>query len=84
MELLPRVEGVVQHMAQCEQELLQLQEKRQRELWELLKVACSKVRSPVSGSPDGARTPLAPLYSHTDPRSPAASPRYPSLRSLLS
>ncbi|XP_041956176.1 inhibitor of nuclear factor kappa-B kinase subunit beta-like, partial [Alosa sapidissima] len=68
MELLPRVEGVVQHMAQCEQELLQLQEKRQRELWELLKVACSKVRSPVSGSPDGARTPLAPpLLPHRPP-----------------
>ncbi|XP_076126461.1 inhibitor of nuclear factor kappa-B kinase subunit beta isoform X2 [Alosa pseudoharengus] len=68
MELLPRVEGVVQHMAQCEQELLHLQEKRQRELWELLKVACSKVRSPVSGSPDGARTPLAPpLLPHRPP-----------------
>ncbi|KAM9858539.1 inhibitor of nuclear factor kappa-B kinase subunit beta [Aulostomus maculatus] len=57
MELLPKVEGVVQTMAESEQVLMGLQEKRQRELWNLLKVACSKVRSPVSGSPDGLRTP---------------------------
>ncbi|XP_023139240.1 inhibitor of nuclear factor kappa-B kinase subunit beta [Amphiprion ocellaris] len=57
MELLPKVEGVVQKMAESEQVLMSLQEKRQRELWFLLKVACSKVRSPVSGSPDGLRTP---------------------------
>uniref|UniRef100_A0A674MPG7 IkappaB kinase n=1 Tax=Takifugu rubripes TaxID=31033 RepID=A0A674MPG7_TAKRU len=52
MELLPKVEGVVQKMAESEQVLIRLQEKRQRELWNLLKVACSKVRSPVSGSSD--------------------------------
>ena len=40
MELLPKVEGVVQRMAESEQVLMGLQEKRQRELWELLKVAC--------------------------------------------
>uniref|UniRef100_A0AAY4CAS8 IkappaB kinase n=1 Tax=Denticeps clupeoides TaxID=299321 RepID=A0AAY4CAS8_9TELE len=57
MELLPQVEGVVLRMTRCEQELRSLQERRQRELWNLLKVACSKVRSPVSGSPDAARTP---------------------------
>ncbi|KAK9523028.1 hypothetical protein VZT92_019459 [Zoarces viviparus] len=57
MELLPKVEGVVQSMAESEQVLMSLQEKRQRELWNLLKVACSKVRSPVSGSPDVLPTP---------------------------
>lgn len=57
MKLLPKVEGVVQKMAESEQVLMSLQERRQRELWNLLKVACSKVRSPVSGSPDGLRTP---------------------------
>ncbi|KAM6965516.1 inhibitor of nuclear factor kappa-B kinase subunit beta [Aplochiton taeniatus] len=53
MELLPRVEGVVRRMAESEQVLMSLQERRQRELWNLLKVACSKVRSPECGSPDG-------------------------------
>ncbi|KAM9810554.1 inhibitor of nuclear factor kappa-B kinase subunit beta [Neosynchiropus ocellatus] len=69
MELLPKVEGVIQKMAESEQVLMSLQEKRQRELWNLLKVACSKVRSPISGSPDGIRTSssvpplMAPRYS---------------------
>lgn len=40
MELLPKVEGVVHKMAESEQVLMSLQEKRQRELWNLLKVAC--------------------------------------------
>ncbi|XP_041644217.1 inhibitor of nuclear factor kappa-B kinase subunit beta [Cheilinus undulatus] len=57
MELLPKVEGVVQSMAESGQVLMGLQERRQRELWYLLKVACSKVRSPVCGSPDGLTTP---------------------------
>ncbi|XP_043964342.1 inhibitor of nuclear factor kappa-B kinase subunit beta [Gambusia affinis] len=57
MELLPKVEEVVQKLAESEQVLMGLQEKRQKELWDLLKIACSKVRSPVSGSPDGLRTP---------------------------
>lgn len=96
LELLPRVEGMVSAMARSEKKLLHLQEKRQKELWNLLKVACvcilvilllqyacvhmhnavcltwacvfqSKVRSPVSGSPDGGRTPptaALPLMSH--------------------
>ncbi|XP_054467173.1 inhibitor of nuclear factor kappa-B kinase subunit beta [Anoplopoma fimbria] len=64
MELLPKVEDVVQSMAESEQVLMSLQEKRQKELWNLLKVACSKVRSPVSGSPDGLPTPSsAPLLT---------------------
>lgn len=44
MELLPKVEGVVQRMAESEQILMSLQEKRQRELWNLLKVACVRTR----------------------------------------
>uniref|UniRef100_A0A8C1NWR7 IkappaB kinase n=1 Tax=Cyprinus carpio TaxID=7962 RepID=A0A8C1NWR7_CYPCA len=62
LELLPRVEGMVSAMARSEKQLQHLQEKRQKELWNLLKVACSKVRSPVSGSPDGGRTPPAPAH----------------------
>ncbi|KAJ8285974.1 hypothetical protein GJAV_G00033070 [Gymnothorax javanicus] len=69
MELLPRVEGVVGSMAQSEQTLMSLQERRQKELWNLLRVACSKVRSPVSGSPDGGRTPPPVLLSSRPPHS---------------
>ncbi|XP_069037021.1 inhibitor of nuclear factor kappa-B kinase subunit beta [Lepisosteus oculatus] len=77
MELLPRVEGVVLRMAESERTVMSLQERRQKELWNLLKVACSKVRSPVSGSPEvGAPscrvgTPTPPLPA---PRSLLARP----------
>ncbi|XP_044540520.1 inhibitor of nuclear factor kappa-B kinase subunit beta-like, partial [Gracilinanus agilis] len=52
LELLPQVEEVVSLMNEDEKTVVQLQEKRQKELWNLLKIACSKVRGPVSGSPD--------------------------------
>uniref|UniRef100_A0A8C1QM05 IkappaB kinase n=1 Tax=Cyprinus carpio TaxID=7962 RepID=A0A8C1QM05_CYPCA len=44
LELLPRVEGMVSAMARSEKQLQHLQEKRQKELWNLLKVACSSER----------------------------------------
>lgn len=43
LELLPRVEGMVSAMARSENRLLHLQEKRQKELWNLLKVACVSI-----------------------------------------
>lgn len=52
LELLPQVEDVVSRMNEDEKTVVRLQEKRQKELWNLLKIACSKVRGPVSGSPD--------------------------------
>nr|XP_014345472.1 PREDICTED: inhibitor of nuclear factor kappa-B kinase subunit beta [Latimeria chalumnae] len=52
IELLPQVERVIMLMNEDEKTITKLQEKRQKELWNLLKIACSKVRSPVSGSPE--------------------------------
>ncbi|XP_036382603.1 inhibitor of nuclear factor kappa-B kinase subunit beta [Megalops cyprinoides] len=85
MELLPRVEGVVSRMAHSEQILMSLQEKRQRELWNLLKVACSKVRSPVSGSPEGGRAPssVPQLLSSRPPQSASLDNFQPREDSLL-
>uniref|UniRef100_A0A674NXG6 IkappaB kinase n=1 Tax=Takifugu rubripes TaxID=31033 RepID=A0A674NXG6_TAKRU len=51
MELLPKVEGVVQKMAESEQVLIRLQEKRQRELWNLLKVACVRKHERLQNNP---------------------------------
>lgn len=51
MELLPKVEGVVQRMAESEQVLMSLQEKRQRELWNLLKVACVRLPTQIVSYP---------------------------------
>uniref|UniRef100_A0A8C9G010 IkappaB kinase n=1 Tax=Pavo cristatus TaxID=9049 RepID=A0A8C9G010_PAVCR len=52
LELFPRVEKVMNLMNEDEETVVRLQEKRQKELWNLLKIACSKVRGPVSGSPE--------------------------------
>ncbi|TFK08199.1 mitochondrial Rho GTPase 2 [Platysternon megacephalum] len=52
LELFPRVEEVMNLMNEDENTVVRLQEKRQKELWNLLKIACSKVRGPVSGSPE--------------------------------
>ncbi|XP_067401692.1 inhibitor of nuclear factor kappa-B kinase subunit beta [Emydura macquarii macquarii] len=52
LELFPRVEEVMSLMNEDENTVVRLQEKRQKELWNLLKIACSKVRGPVSGSPE--------------------------------
>ncbi|XP_039222795.1 inhibitor of nuclear factor kappa-B kinase subunit beta [Crotalus tigris] len=52
LELFPKVDEVMILMHEDEKTVVRLQEKRQKELWNLLKIACSKVRGPVSGSPD--------------------------------
>ncbi|XP_072122429.1 inhibitor of nuclear factor kappa-B kinase subunit beta isoform X3 [Mobula birostris] len=52
IDLLPKLERVLQLMTEDEKLVMKLQEKRQKELWHLLKIACSKVRGPVSGSPE--------------------------------
>ncbi|MGH0179912.1 UNVERIFIED_CONTAM: hypothetical protein FKN15_002816 [Acipenser sinensis] len=40
MELQPQVEGLLQQMSVSERMVRSLQERRQKELWNLLKVAC--------------------------------------------
>ncbi|KAM8974176.1 inhibitor of nuclear factor kappa-B kinase subunit beta [Pelodytes ibericus] len=56
LELSPKVKEVMDLMKQDDQLVVKQQEKRQQELWNLLKIACSKVRGPVSGSPDSIGT----------------------------
>ncbi|NXI84764.1 IKKB kinase, partial [Rhipidura dahli] len=56
LELFPRVEKVMNLMSEDEETVVRLQEKRQKELWNLLKIACSKVRGPVTGSPESMNT----------------------------
>lgn len=48
LELFPRVEKVMNLMNEDEETVVRLQEKRQKELWNLLKIACvSKIKTPV-------------------------------------
>jgi len=48
LELFPKVEKVMNLMNEDEETVVRLQEKRQKELWNLLKIACvSKIKTPV-------------------------------------
>lgn len=49
LELLPKVEEVVSLMNEDEKTVVRLQEKRQKELWNLLKIAC--VSEPLQPGP---------------------------------
>lgn len=52
LELLPKVEEVVSLMNEDEKTVVRLQEKRQKELWNLLKIACvSEPRSHALSPP---------------------------------
>uniref|UniRef100_A0A669B6F4 IkappaB kinase n=1 Tax=Oreochromis niloticus TaxID=8128 RepID=A0A669B6F4_ORENI len=66
MELLPKVEGVVQKMAESEQVLMSLQERRQRELWNLLKVACVSKNDLFTNT---ETLPVLIIYTHQHDRS---------------
>ncbi|XP_068128388.1 inhibitor of nuclear factor kappa-B kinase subunit beta [Hyperolius riggenbachi] len=48
LELAPRVKEVMNLMREDEKMVVKRQEKRQQELWDLLRIACSKVRGPVN------------------------------------
>ncbi|KAK7822977.1 hypothetical protein U0070_025794 [Myodes glareolus] len=57
LELLPKVEEVVSLMNEDEKTVVRLQEKRQKELWNLLKIAClmSQPSSTCDSLPDSAK-----------------------------
>lgn len=67
LELLPKVEEVVSLMNEDEKTVVRLQEKRQKELWNLLKIAC--VSAPLQPGPEPSVChlpgPFPPLCSCT-------------------
>lgn len=59
LELLPKVEEVVSLMNEDEKTVVRLQEKRQKELWNLLKIACvSEPRARPQALPRAVVSPL--------------------------
>lgn len=51
LDLAPRLKDVMNQMREDENMVVKMQERRQQELWDLLRIACSKVRGPVSAPP---------------------------------
>ena len=67
LELLPKVEEVVSLMNEDERTVVRLQEKRQKELWNLLKIACVSdllrpLRSPPHALPWPSKEAQADLW----------------------
>ncbi|KAM3926704.1 inhibitor of nuclear factor kappa-B kinase subunit beta [Leptodactylus fuscus] len=60
LDLAPRLKEVMALMREDEKMVVKRQEKRQQELWDLLRIACSKVRGPVS-APSLPQPPPLPL-----------------------
>ncbi|XP_075697963.1 inhibitor of nuclear factor kappa-B kinase subunit alpha isoform X2 [Rhinoderma darwinii] len=72
IDLLPQIELTVNNIKEADNSLMQMQAKRQREIWHLLKIACTQ-SSARSLGPSSLETPSTPRTSGwTDPNSPQA------------
>ncbi|XP_034993605.1 inhibitor of nuclear factor kappa-B kinase subunit alpha [Zootoca vivipara] len=71
IDLLPKIEVALNNIKEADNSLMQMQAKRQREIWHLLKIACtqSSAKSPVSSNVDSTITSSVPalLFSQTSP-----------------
>ncbi|KAG5262726.1 hypothetical protein AALO_G00278200 [Alosa alosa] len=69
VELFPRIERVQEQIRQADQAIMNMQARRQKEFWFLLKLACSSFRNSVTASPDS----MSPTMPHWHP-SPSSQP----------
>ncbi|XP_072280422.1 inhibitor of nuclear factor kappa-B kinase subunit alpha [Pyxicephalus adspersus] len=71
-ELLPQIEMTINNIKEADSSLMQMQAKRQREIWHLLKIACtqSSARSLGPASLENSASPRPSGWS--DPNSPQA------------
>ncbi|XP_075073155.1 inhibitor of nuclear factor kappa-B kinase subunit alpha [Mixophyes fleayi] len=70
IDLLPQIEMTVNNIKEADNTLMQMQAKRQREIWHLLKIACSSARSLGPANLENPNSPHLPGWS--DPNSPQA------------
>ncbi|XP_077310175.1 inhibitor of nuclear factor kappa-B kinase subunit alpha isoform X1 [Lithobates pipiens] len=72
IELLPQIEMTINNIKEADSSLMQMQAKRQREIWHLLKIACtqSSARSLGPASLENSSSPRPSGWS--DPNSPQA------------
>ncbi|XP_043912731.1 inhibitor of nuclear factor kappa-B kinase subunit alpha [Protopterus annectens] len=78
IDLLPKIEGALTNIKEMDNTVMQMQAKRQREIWHLLKIACtqSSARSLGNASLETASTPNTPAWiQHGQPfTSPGSVP----------
>lgn len=72
IDLLPQIEMTVNYIKEADNSLMQMQAKRQREIWHLLKIACTQSSARALG-PSSLESPSIPRTSGwSDPNSPQA------------
>lgn len=70
IDLLPKIEVALNNIKEADNSVMQMQGKRQREIWHLLKIACtqSSAKSPVGSSGENTITSSVPTWlSQTPP-----------------
>ncbi|XP_042313530.1 inhibitor of nuclear factor kappa-B kinase subunit alpha isoform X2 [Sceloporus undulatus] len=70
IDLLPKIEVALNNIKEADNSVMQMQGKRQKEIWHLLKIACtqSSAKSPVSSNGEGTGTSSVPAWlSQTPP-----------------
>ncbi|XP_028822883.1 inhibitor of nuclear factor kappa-B kinase subunit alpha-like isoform X2 [Denticeps clupeoides] len=71
VELFPQIEKVLDDIGEAEQAVMQMQTKRQREFWQLLKIACAQnsTRNSMSVSPESVHQSVPQWTPSTQPGS---------------
>uniref|UniRef100_A0A6Q2WS94 Inhibitor of nuclear factor kappa-B kinase subunit alpha n=1 Tax=Esox lucius TaxID=8010 RepID=A0A6Q2WS94_ESOLU len=54
IDLFPRIEKTLENIKEADNTVMQMQIKRQREFWHLLKIACNSARNSITASPESS------------------------------
>ncbi|XP_051927640.1 inhibitor of nuclear factor kappa-B kinase subunit alpha-like isoform X2 [Hippocampus zosterae] len=74
IELFPRIEKTLESIKEADNTVMQMQVKRQREFWHLLKIACAQnsTRNSLATGPESANLPQVSQWAQSAP--PASAP----------
>uniref|UniRef100_A0A665VQJ6 Inhibitor of nuclear factor kappa-B kinase subunit alpha n=1 Tax=Echeneis naucrates TaxID=173247 RepID=A0A665VQJ6_ECHNA len=72
IDLFPRIEKTLESIKDADNTVMQMQIKRQREFWHLLKIACNSSRSSIAASPESSN--LLQVSQWSQSAQPVSSP----------
>ncbi|XP_061731882.1 inhibitor of nuclear factor kappa-B kinase subunit alpha-like isoform X1 [Nerophis ophidion] len=74
IDLFPRIEKTLESIKEADNTVMQMQFKRQREFWHLLKIACAQnsTRGSMAASPEASNPPQVSQWPHSAP--PVSAP----------
>uniref|UniRef100_A0A672YDV3 Inhibitor of nuclear factor kappa-B kinase subunit alpha n=1 Tax=Sphaeramia orbicularis TaxID=375764 RepID=A0A672YDV3_9TELE len=72
IDLFPRIEKTLESIKEADNTVMQMQIKRQREFWHLLKIACNSSRNSIAASPESSN--LLQVSQWSQSAQPVSSP----------